>query len=143
MTIRIPMLHVHLEENQTYSKYDEVVLLSDNQEYHEHTSSILETLRHLDVPLNVSLSELTFQGHNLTDILETAETKNHSQILQSNTGRFYLILKHFNFTPYLHYDEIKFLEMDIKQVKFEPPAKKKDSKKHYERLKEWLTWQFI
>ena len=136
------MLHVHLEENQTYSKYDEVVLLSDNQEYHEHTSLPVETLTHLDVPSNESLSGLIFQGHNLNDILEIAETKNHSQILQSDIGNFYLILKHFNFTPYLHYDEIKFLEMDIKRVKIEPPSKKKDPKKHYERLKEWLSWQF-
>lgn len=135
-------MHVHLEENQTYSKYDEVVLLSDNQEYHEHTSFPLETLTHLDVPSSGNLSGLMFKGHNLSDILETAGTKNHSQILQSDTGNFYLILKHFNFTPYLHYDEIKFLEMDIKQVKFETPPRKKEPKKHYQKLLEWMNWQF-
>ena len=140
MKIRLNMMHVH-EENDVYFRYDEIVLLSENQEYHEHTSEALENLTHLEIPTNKSLSELKFHDQNLNDILATAETQNHSLILQSEGGKFYLIVKHYNFTPNVHYDEIKFLEVDIKKVVHEPATKRRDSKKHYDRLKEWLTWE--
>lgn len=136
LKIILPVEHLHQNSiDETYSKYNYIVLKSDDSDYHEHLTQdppieFEDVLKDDDLNAKEWLNSLGEEG---------------KELYVNQGGQIYQLLKEYYIEGQRDsFKEVELVETDI--IRDEPKitdlAKETDIRRHYEYLVQWLTWQF-
>lgn len=139
LRIVIPSVHMHFEEkSQSYWKYEQFVLKTDNQSYHEHLQNgeMLLEIRNDKWNLEniTSLDEIFVGNRSFEDVLKVANTKS---VFVDRVGKSYKIHKKLIGSGVVF--EMIPVEFDV--VKLTPVRKLYGVRQHYEQLNKWLMFK--
>lgn len=140
LRIVIPSMHMHYDnQTQNYWKYDQIVLKTGNQSYHEHLQhgeKLIEIRRDRWNLENItSINSKVFLGErSFSDILNIARTE---KFFIDRLGKSYKI--HKKFIGREDFYELVPVEFDI--IKVTPFRKIFGVRKHYEQLNRWLMFK--
>lgn len=130
LRIILPSVHVHYDNfSKNYYKYDEIVLKSDDENYHQHYDSGDVLLDISDERMQTYTDKIFVGNNSLTDIKEQTPNK----ILVNRLGYFYEIL---NNDANESLQEIAPLNFDVIQVA--PSIQIFGVQQHYKQLNKWL-----
>lgn len=139
LRIVIPSVHMHFDEKtQSYWKYDQFVLRTDNESYHEHLQNgeMLLEIRNDKWNLQniTSLDEVFVGNRSFNYVLGVAKTE---KIFVDRLGKSYKIHKQLVGTSNVY--EMVPVEFDI--VKSDPFQQMYGVRHHYEQLNRWLMFK--
>lgn len=157
LKIVIPAIHIHYDqpnENNSYDKYSYVVFQSDNLSVHEHGSasdvndgsSLREVLLTNDTANNDTLRVIGFDWplSQLQEMLNTTVV-----FYDDRTTQVYRKLARYNASGFDELEEVSVSSQyaawkgrQADQVEQAKAEKRHFIRKHYERLIQWLSWQF-
>lgn len=140
LRIIIPSIHMHFDnETQQYWKYEQFVLKTGNQSFHDHLQNgekLIEIRKdRWNLPNITSIDEKIFVGNrSFHDIQKLAKS---DKIYVDRIGKFYKILKELVGTGSVF--ELVPIEFDI--VKVAPMQQLFGVRHHYEKLNRWLMFK--
>lgn len=136
MRIIIPSVHMHFDnKTQNYWKYDQFVLQTGNQSYHDHLQNGEKLFEFIKDQLNDTITdEKIFVGNrSIKDIQKIVKS---DKIFSDQRGNFYKIHKElvgrdnvYELVP-IEYDVVKLNHLMMFGIK-----------KHYEQLNRWLMFK--
>ncbi|XP_063706861.1 uncharacterized protein LOC134835817 [Culicoides brevitarsis] len=136
LRIILPVEHLHYNKAEdTYSKYNYVVLNTDDQSEHKH-------LDH-DEPIEME-NVLKDKQSNAKELLNELDEQ-AKELYISQTGQIYQLLKEYYVKGQKEsLKEVALLDTSItwEEPKITNTPAVKDLRRHYELLVMWLTWQF-
>lgn len=136
LRIILPVEHLHYNSaEETYSKYNYVVLNTNDQSFHGHLED--------DEPSEME-NVLNDKESNAQELLNGLDEQ-AKELYISQTGQIYQLLKEYYVKGQREgFKEVALLDTDI--IRDEPKItnmnKVTDIRRHYEYLVQWLTWQF-
>lgn len=140
LRIIIPSMHMHYDnKTQNYWKYDQFVLKTGNQSYHDHLQNGEKLIEIHSGKWNLenitSIDSKIFVGNRtFKDILNIAEK---DQIFVDRSGKSYKI--HKELVSGNNFYELVPVDFDI--VKMHPVQKIFGVRHHYEQLNRWLLFK--
>lgn len=139
LRIVVPSVHMHFDQKtQTYWKYDQFVLKTDNQSYHEHLKNgeMLLEIRNDKWNLQniTSLDEIFVGNRSFHDVLAVANTEN---IFIDRLGKSYKIHKQLVCTE----DVYEMIPVEFDVIKDLPVPKIYGVRNHYEQLNKYLMFK--
>lgn len=140
LRIVIPSMHMHYDnKTQNYWKYDQIVLMTGNQSYHDHLQNGEKLLEIQSDRRNFeNITEIDakiFVGNrSFSDIQAVAQSK---QVFADRLGKSYKI--HKEFISGEKFFELVPVDFDI--VKVNPVQKIYGVRHHYEQLNRWLMFK--
>lgn len=136
LRIILPVEHLHYNQaDETYSKYNYIVLNTNDQSFHAHLEN--------DEPSEME-NVLDDKESNAQELLNGLDEQ-VKELYISQTGQIYQLLKEYYVKGQSEgFKEVALLDTDI--IRDEPKItnmnKVTDIRRHYEYLVQWLTWQF-
>ncbi|XP_055586590.1 uncharacterized protein LOC129739189 [Uranotaenia lowii] len=157
LKIVIPAVHIHYdrpEANQTFNKYEYIVFQSDNPAVHQHQNDSAATgdssqLREIQLENSGPNSTLRVIGVDWP-LQQLREILNTSAILYDDrTTQVYRRLGRYNASSIDELEEVSvgskyaaWKRHQAEQAEMAKTEKRNFIRKHYERLIQWLSWQF-
>lgn len=133
LRIIIPSVHVHYDENSgDYYKYNEIILKSDDENYHNHYESGDKLLDISDQRLQTFTDRIFVGNKSFSDIKEQVAD---GKVLVNRLGSFYKILKKQQENVY----DVGRLEFDV--IKVPPSIQIFGVQHHYKQLNKWIPYK--
>lgn len=140
LRIIIPSIHMHFDnKSQMYWKYDQIVLKTDNQSYHDHLQRGEQLIEISKTKWNLSnitsIDERIFVGNrSFNEIQSLAKS---DKIFVSRQGKSFIIDKELVDGEKMY--ELSPIEFDVTKVS--PVQKIFGVRHHYEQLNRWLLYK--
>lgn len=158
LKIVIPSIHIHYnqprEDGTSYDKYSYVVFQSDNPSVHQHDPSDERdppaSLREISLANTTANSTLRVDGV-LWPLPQLAEILNSSSriLYDDRTTQVFRKVARYNVSGFDELEELSIASQyaawkrrQAERAELAKTEKRQYIRKHYERLIQWLSWQF-
>ncbi|KAL1399579.1 hypothetical protein pipiens_008102 [Culex pipiens pipiens] len=158
LKIVIPSIHIHYnqprEDGTSYDKYSYVVFQSDNPSVHQHDPSDERdppaSLREISLANSTANSTLRVDGV-LWPLPQLAEILNSSSriLYDDRTTQVFRKVARYNVSGFDELEELSIASQyaawkrrQAERAELAKTEKRQYIRKHYERLIQWLSWQF-